>query len=121
MIEWLPDDPYPRAMVELWPDEPGDPVTRSPVLEHRRPDGGVVRADRHRPRRAAAGPRHLLGYGEIDARRRGERLFALASRLPIGAADRYAVLSAPSAADRLAALSEAVDTVAAMVEFQLSE
>jgi hypothetical protein len=31
------------------------------------------------------------------------------------------VLSAPSAADRLAALSEAVDTVAEMVEFQLSE
>jgi uncharacterized protein len=31
------------------------------------------------------------------------------------------VLSAPSAADRLVALSEAVDTVSAMVEFQLSE
>ena len=41
--------------------------------------------------------------------------------IPIGAADRYAVLSASSAADRLAALSEAVDTVAEMVEFQLSE
>jgi hypothetical protein len=31
------------------------------------------------------------------------------------------VLAAPSAADRLAALGEAVDSVAAMIEFQLSE
>jgi Lon protease-like protein len=45
----------------------------------------------------------------------------LASRIPIGTADRYSVLSAPSAADRLAALSEALDAVAEMVEFQLSE
>ena len=34
---------------------------------------------------------------------------------------RSPVLSAPSAADRLAALSEAVDAVAELVEFQLSE
>jgi hypothetical protein len=45
----------------------------------------------------------------------------LASRIPIGTADRYAVLSAPSAADRLAALREAVDSVTEMVKFQLSE
>jgi hypothetical protein len=36
-------------------------------------------------------------------------------------ADRYSVLAAPSAADRLTALGEAVDSVAAMIEFQLSE
>ena len=39
----------------------------------------------------------------------------------MGQADRYAVLAAPTAAERVAALSEAVDTVIAMVEFQLSE
>lgn len=51
----------------------------------------------------------------------GERLYALASRIPIGPADRYAVLAAPSAAERLTALSEAVESVAAVIEFQLSE
>jgi len=51
----------------------------------------------------------------------GERLYALASRIPIGPADRYSVLAAPTAADRLAALSEAVDSVAAVIEFQLSQ
>ena len=48
-------------------------------------------------------------------------LYALASRVPMGQADRYAVLSAPSLPARVAALSEAVDTVTAMVEFQLSD
>ena len=23
VVEWLPDDPYPRAVIEEWPDEPG--------------------------------------------------------------------------------------------------
>ncbi len=24
VCDWLPDDPYPRATVHVWPDEPGD-------------------------------------------------------------------------------------------------
>jgi hypothetical protein len=64
----------------------------------------------------------LLGYGETDAEAdAGQRLFTLASRIPLGAADRYSVLAAPSASDRLAVLTEAVVAVAEMVEFQLSE
>src|ERR1700723_2185786 len=31
--EWLQDDPYPRAMIRVWPDEAGDPVTASQILE----------------------------------------------------------------------------------------
>src|ERR1700741_4818163 len=31
--EWLADDPYPRATVTLWPDEPGGPVTDAQLLE----------------------------------------------------------------------------------------
>jgi len=23
VCDWLPDDPYPRATVQVWPDEPG--------------------------------------------------------------------------------------------------
>jgi Lon protease-like protein len=118
VCEWLPDDPYPRATVQVWPDEPGDPVT-----------GGQVRAvedrvmalfERIAEARGAQLPGRdvVLGYGEAGP---DEALYILASRLPIGTADRYAVLSAPSAADRLAALGEAIDAVAEMVEFQLSE
>ena len=62
----------------------------------------------------------VLGSG-LDFSDAGERLYTLASRIPIGPADRYSVLSAPSAHARLAALSEAVESVAAMIEFQLSQ
>src|ERR1700757_2325698 len=119
--EWLSDDPSPRATIKLWPDEPGDPVTPSQLLEVE--DRVTALFERIAEARGVQLPGRdvLLGYDEAGADDAGQRLFALASRLPIGTADRYAVLSAPSAADRLVALSEAVDTVAEMVEFQLSE
>jgi hypothetical protein len=39
----------------------------------------------------------------------------------MGQADRYSVLAAPTAASRLDALRDAVETVAAMIEFQLAD
>jgi uncharacterized protein len=121
VCEWLPDDPYPRATVRLWPDEPGDPVTHARLLDLE--DRVLALFERIAEARGAQLPDRdvLLGYDEANADDAGQHLFALASRVPIGTADRYTVLSAPSAADRLAALSEAVDAVAEMVEFQLSE
>jgi Lon protease-like protein len=115
---WLPDDPYPRATVQIWPDEPGEPVTGAQLRAIE--DRVMALFDRIAEARGAQLPSRdeVLGYDEIGP---AEALFILASRLPIGSADRYSVLSAPSAADRLAALSEAVDAVAEMVEFQLSE
>jgi uncharacterized protein len=121
VCQWLPDDPYPRATVRLWPDEPGDPVTQAQLLDVE--DRVMALFERVADARGAQLPDRdvLLGYDEAGPDDPGQRLYALASRIPIGMADRYAVLSAPSAADRLAALSEAVDSVAEMVEFQLSE
>lgn len=118
VCEWLPDDPYPRAIVRLWPDEAGDAVTQAQLLDVE--DRMMALFERIAEARDAVLPDRevLLGSGEADA---GQRLFALAARIPIGAADRYAVLSAPSAAGRLAALSDAVDAIAEMVEFGLSE
>lgn len=115
---WLPDDPYPRAVVRLWPDEPGDPVTPAQVRDLE--DRVMAVLGRLAQARGAELPARevLLGpAGDADAQ---QRLFALASRVPIGAADRYAVLAAPSVADRLAALGEAVDALADVVEFELS-
>ncbi|MCV7236148.1 LON peptidase substrate-binding domain-containing protein [Mycobacterium branderi] len=116
--EWLPDDPYPRALVRFWPDEPGDAVTADQLREVE--DQVLALFERIAGARGVVlpGPDTLLGPRPDDA---GERLYALATRVPMGQADRYAVLSAPSVADRLAALREAVESVAAMIEFQLSE
>lgn len=120
VCEWLSDDPYPRASVRLWPDEPGDPVTPDQVRDVE--DKVIALFARIAEARGAELPDRdvLLGYGETGAGDAGQRLLALASRIPLGAADKYSVLSAPSAADRLAVLDEAVVAVAEMVEFQLS-
>ncbi|GAA4533615.1 LON peptidase substrate-binding domain-containing protein [Mycobacterium paraffinicum] len=117
--EWLPDDPYPRATVTLWPDEPGDPVTPAQLLEVE--DRVMALFERIADARGVALPDRADLLGPDTADDPGQRLYALASRIPIGTADRYAVLSAPSAAERLAALREAVAAVAEVVEFQLSE
>ncbi|CQD05219.1 ATP-dependent protease La [Mycobacterium lentiflavum] len=116
--EWLADDPYPRASVQPWPDEPGDAVTVAQLVDIE--DRMMALFERIAEARDTMLPDRevLLGPDDADA---GQRLYTLATRIPIGAADRYAVLAAPSAADRLAALSEAVDAIAEMVEFQLSE
>jgi Lon protease-like protein len=118
--EWLPDDPYPRAIVQAWPDEPGDTVTADQLetVEDRVMalfERLAAARDLPLPDRA-----EVLGVdnGIVDA---GEWLYALTSRIPIGPADRYAVLAAPTAAQRLAAVTEALDSVAAVIEFHLSE
>ncbi len=120
VCEWLPDDPYPRAIVQAWPDEPGEPVSAGHVQELE--DRVMALFERIAAARDFPLPERevVLGAdaGIVDP---GERLYALASRVPIGPADRYSVLAAPTAAERLAALSEAVDSVAAVIEFQLSE
>lgn len=115
--DWLSDDPYPRAIVEPWPDEPG-PVSGSSVSAIEDRIWGLferiaIAREAHLPERAK-----VLGHGlDVPA---GQRLYELAAHMPMGIADKYSVLAAPSPADRLAALTEAVDTVTAMVEFQLS-
>jgi Lon protease-like protein len=117
VIEWLPDDPYPRAVIEPWPDEPGaighaeirDIENRIWALFSRIASArGLELGDRSA----------ILGADMPEDA--GKRLYALAARVPLGAADRYSVLAAPSPVQRLVALREAIETVTAMVEFQLS-
>jgi uncharacterized protein len=120
VCDWLPDDPYPRAMVQAWPDEPGEPVTAD-LLEELE-DRVMSLFERIAAARNVLLPDRAVVLGsDADTVDPGLRLYALASRVPIGPADRYSVLAAPSAAERLAALSDAVDSVAAVIEFQLSE
>jgi uncharacterized protein len=120
VCDWLPDDPYPRAMVRAWPDEPGEPVSADQLEELE--DRAMALFERIAQARNFSLPdRDVVLGNTAEAVDAGARLYGLAARIPIGAADRYSVLAAPSAAERLAALSEAVDSVAAVIEFQLSE
>ena len=119
VTRWLPDDPYPVADTEPWPDEPGpevgperigEVIDRILALFRRVADaaGGTLRPD-------------VLAVDADVADDPARHVYALAARVPMGQADRYAVLSAPTLAARVDALLDAIDTVTAMVEFQLSE
>jgi uncharacterized protein len=113
---WLPDDPYPIADVDIWPDEPSasDEATRRRRLEHLH---ARVRALNDQVR----------ALGEMapppDAEISDEPSLAvhhLGSLAPLGAADRYRLLAAPSLDDRLDVLAEALDDAEAMVRFRQS-
>lgn len=116
---WLEDDPYPLAEIEPWPDEPGPEVSAARI-------GEVVDAVVGLYQRVAAAqggrlrPDALAVDDEI-ARDPARHVYALAARVPMGQADRYAVLAAPTLAARIDVLIDAIETVTAVVDFQLSD
>ncbi len=119
VLEWHPDDPYPRAEVEIWPDEPGPAVDVDAIRDVE--DRMVALFERIAAARGAEVNGRDIVEGADASGDAAMWLYALASRVPMGQADRYAVLSAPTVAARVAALGDAVETVTAMVEFQLSD
>ena len=119
VLEWQPDNPYPQAAIELWPDDPGSPVDVAAIRDIE--DRMVALFERIASVQGADVNSRDIVYGADESGDIATWLYTLATRLPMGQADRYAVLAAPTAAERVAALSEGVDTVIAMVEFQLSE
>jgi uncharacterized protein len=119
VLEWHPDDPYPRAMVEVWPDEPGAAVDVAAIRDIE--DRMMALFERIATARGAqVEPRDIVA-GADESGDAAMWLYALASRVPMGQADRYAVLSAPTIAERVVVLRDAVETVTAMVEFELSD
>jgi uncharacterized protein len=117
---WLPDDPYPRAVVSDWPDERGAEVSDESIRELE--DRVVALFERlAAAREVELPPRDMLLAGVALADTPGEKLYAFASLVPMGPADRYAVLAAPTPHARLHALTEAIDTMAAMIDFQMPE
>ena len=125
---WLPDDPYPLADVDDWPDVDPDPagLAVNVAASHAR-----VRAVRALAAQVAArldGPvSELADEGEAadtgDDEISDDPLVAtyhLATLAPIGPADRFRLLSAPGPANRLDVLDEILDDVEAMLKFRLS-
>ncbi|MBB3605083.1 hypothetical protein FHT40_004767 [Mycolicibacterium sp. BK556] len=119
VLEWLDDDPYPRAVIEPWPDEPGPEVRPERIGEVIDKILALferivsIRGGQLRPDALAVEP-------EI-ADDPSLHIYALAARVPMGQADRYAVLAAPTLAERIDALTDAIETVTAMVEFQIAD
>jgi Lon protease-like protein len=118
VLEWQPDNPYPRAAVELWPDEPGESVAADDIRDVE--DRMVALFERIASSQGADVNARDIVAGADAAPDAAMWLYALTTRLPMGQADRYAVLAAPTVAARVSALRDAVETVSALVEFQLS-
>jgi Lon protease-like protein len=111
---WLPDDPYPLADVDDWPDD--DPVQPGLADE--------VESMTARLREVLALAAELgeapgtvdLGMISDDPLVASYHLAALA---PLGPADNYRLLCSPTPAGRLELLATALDDVEAMLRFRL--
>jgi len=115
--EWLPDDPYPRALVRAWPDEPaGDEETGGG------PD--LARTATHRLESLLT-LASRLGWGrQVPEIEPGTDLttvsYRLADAAPLGALDRLRLLEAPGATARLGLLTELLEEAETLVRFRLA-
>jgi Lon protease-like protein len=115
VVQWLPDDPYPQALVEPWPD---DPVPG---------DGGdiavQVAATTARVRRCMALATELgdpVGDSTTPVSDDpGLAAFQLATLAPIGPLDRHQILAAAHVGERLDVLDRVLDDVEALLRFRL--
>ncbi|GGG05828.1 ATP-dependent protease [Rhodococcoides trifolii] len=111
VTEWLEDDPYPRAMLRDWPDEPRTvAVNLGPVVERTRTLLDIL------SELAAAQGEAPPSLPILDALTEDD-VFALAAALPLGPSDRLRILAAPDVEARVAALADALDDVIAVAEF----
>jgi uncharacterized protein len=115
---WLPDDPYPLADVDDWPDEPTDEgalavqvaATSARVRQTLRLAVEVGEV----PAEALAGVEVTISDDPVLAS------FQLGAIAPIGPDDRYRVLAARSGPARLDALDTALDDIEAVLRFRRS-
>ena len=122
---WLPDDPYPLADIDEWPDEGADDPRLSALIA-----GAHARIrDLHRltteigDRSPTAGddPGDERAKSAADPEISDDPLLAtyhLAGIAPLGPADRYRLLCADSPLHRLELLDAALDDIIAMIEFR---
>ena len=119
---WLPDDPYPLADVDAWPDSWAADAAQMPSG-----NDFTERLTRvaSRVRRAAALAVELGDHaGDASSDMSDDTLLAsyqLAALLPVGAADTYRLLAAPGPAERVTMIEEMLDDVEALLQFRLSD
>ena len=112
---WLPDDPYPIADVDVWVD--ADDAASADDL---RPRVQQARGRVEELNSLAAGlgdqtpPPTDISDDPLLA------VYHLGSLAPLGPSDRYRMLAAPGLDQRLDVLDEALDDVAAVLEFRRS-
>lgn len=111
VLRWLPDDPYPRAEVEDWPDE----GSHADADTYRRVVGTLRRALALASELGEATAPSTVELGEDPE----VGSFHVAALAPLGPLDKQALLSAPSAADRLALAGERLDDLVELLTLRI--
>ena len=113
VLQWLDDDPYPRAEVEDWPDRPCDRDLRQQV------QATTKRFTRCLATAAEAG--YDVGPIPVIADDPEVAVMQLAAMAPVSQHDRQAFLMAPGPEERLPLIDEALTGAQEMFEFELRE
>ncbi|MBI4884201.1 MAG: LON peptidase substrate-binding domain-containing protein [Actinobacteria bacterium] len=98
VVQWLADDPYPRAVVERWAEQ-----------STHEGDSALVDDIVRRAQQFARGGEAPVSSADA---------FEVAEQLPLGAADRYALLCADGPAERWQALDRALGDIEAALAFR---
>ncbi len=109
---WLPDDPYPRAEVRDWPDEPASPdlgARVAPVVARLR---RVLAAVAELGRPAAPATTDLADDPVLAS-------YQASVLAPLGPADQYDLLTQPGPEARLALLDRMLEDAEELAQFEL--
>lgn len=113
VVEWLEDDPFPRAEIELWPDADETP-----------PDGERFAQVETKLRRCLALASELgLDTGGLPEALEPTELgtLQLSALLPAGPLDKQRLLGVPGSSGRLDLLDEMIDEMVEVIELRLCE
>lgn len=117
VLEWLVDDPYPQAMVEIWPDTDSQvadaealPLPLMAALEAGTRRLGALAVELGDPVPSPVQPL-------VEAPRLA--LYQLIAMSPLGMADRQDLLATGGAADRAARFRRALDEAEDVLTFRL--
>lgn len=113
VTRWLQDDPYPKADVDLWPDDDAEGV-----------DPERFAAVEGRFRRCLALASEMgINTGQLPDRIEpcGLGTMQLAALLPVGPLDKQRLLGADGSCERLDVLDRTIDEALEVIEFKLRE
>lgn len=108
VVEWLPDDPFPRCIAEAWPD--GEPTNQTPELVGRTLDATLGLMVRLGVDRSELGSRPELDPDPSIAS------FQLAALSPLGPLDRLQALETADPDSRLRFLLASIEDQTAMLD-----
>ena len=112
VVDWLPDDPYPLAEVEMMPEDDWDPSW-----------GGALDLAEREVRRALALAAELAEVPVLPALSSDPQVAAwqLCAAVPVGPFDRQRLLATSAIGDRLALISELAADAASLLAFRLGQ